>query len=123
MKRPILTVCLSVIALGFAFIAGTAFGQQAPKGRTSPPAQAEGRTALQPLASIDLGPELGFDGYELMVGIQNFDPGGANTMHSHKGTPRIVHILQGTLTEHRADGTVKDWKPGESLALGKEAPH
>jgi hypothetical protein len=129
MKRRVTTVCISVLSLTAAFIAGTAFGQQTPRGRTAPPAQNEG-SKTDILATIDLGPEFpSMQGYELRMTRTATNAGGAGPMHgarSAAGTPHIpacVHVLQGTVTEHRDDGKTTDFPAASTWCEGKAVTH
>lgn len=68
---------------------------------------------VEPLASIDLGPELeGMAGRSLRMRVVTIEPGGVfGPIHDHVGRPGVVYILQGTITDHR-NGVATDYGPG-----------
>jgi quercetin dioxygenase-like cupin family protein len=43
------------------------------------------------------------------------EPGGVFGIHSHKDRPAIAFIMQGTLTEYREGGYVKEHREGATL--------
>ncbi|MFJ6415356.1 cupin domain-containing protein [Paeniglutamicibacter sp. NPDC091659] len=65
------------------------------------------------MATVDLGPEIeGMAGRQLRMRRVTIEPGGVfGPIHDHKGRPGLVHILQGTITDHR-DGVATDHGPG-----------
>ncbi len=65
------------------------------------------------MATVDLGPEIeGMAGRQLRMRRVTIEPGGVfGPIHDHKGRPGLVHILQGTITDHR-DGVATDYGPG-----------
>jgi quercetin dioxygenase-like cupin family protein len=64
------------------------------------------------LATVDLGPEIGLEGYQLRMRMFTFEPGSVlGPVHDHKGRPGTVYILKGTITDHR-NGISKDYGPG-----------
>ncbi len=44
-------------------------------------------------------------------------------VYTHKGRPAVVHVVQGTLTERREGGYVKDYREGDKWSEGKETTH
>lgn len=68
---------------------------------------------VQPLATVDLGPEIdGMAGRQLRMRLVTMEPGSVfGPVHDHKDRPGIVYILQGTITDHR-DGVATDYGPG-----------
>ena len=68
---------------------------------------------IEPLAAIDLGREIeGMAGRQLRMRMVTIEPGGVfGPVHDHKDRPGVVYILQGTITDHRSDGTT-DYGPG-----------
>lgn len=68
---------------------------------------------VQPLATVDLGPEIdGMAGRQLRMRLVTMEPGSVfGPVHDHKDRPGIVYILQGTITDHR-DGIATDYGPG-----------
>ena len=65
------------------------------------------------MATVDLGPEIeGMAGRQLRMRRVTIEPGGVfGPIHDHMGRPGLVHILQGTITDHR-DGVATDYGPG-----------
>jgi quercetin dioxygenase-like cupin family protein len=105
------------LGLAAAFGLGTAVGQQTPpkenKGFTT------GSTAV-----IDLGPEIdGMQGRQLRMRVLTLEPGGVVGLHSHRDRPAVVHLLQGTLTEHKENGPTREIQKGTSWAEGKATTH
>ena len=109
----------TVWLLGTALAAGsgTAVGQQAP------PAENKGMKAPV-VASLDLGPEIdGMQGRQLRMRMITIEPGGVIAIHPHKDRPSVVYLLQGTWTELREGGYVKEYREGDSWAEGKTTTH
>jgi len=105
------------LALMVAFGLGTAVGQQ------SPPKDNKG-LAVEKTVTRDLGGEIeGMQGRQLRLRVLKLEPGGVIGLHSHKDRPGVGYILQGTLTEHRDGGAMKDHSAGEVLSSGKETTH
>lgn len=67
----------------------------------------------EPLATIDLGPEIeGMAGLQFRMRKFTFEPGAVfGPLHDHKERPGLVYILEGTITDHR-DGVATDYGPG-----------
>jgi len=67
----------------------------------------------EPLASIDLGPEIaGMEGRQFRMRKFTFAPGAVyGPVHDHIDRPGLVFILEGTITDHR-DGVATDYGPG-----------
>lgn len=77
-------------------------------------AESESRgVAVEPLASIDLGPEIeGLTGRELRMRLVTMEPGAVfGPEHDHRDRPGVVYVLQGTITDHR-DGVTTEYGPG-----------
>jgi quercetin dioxygenase-like cupin family protein len=110
---------LTVWLLGSALVVGlgTAVSQQAP------PTENKGmKTPV--VASLDLGPEIdGMQGRQLRMRLMTLEPGGVIAVHPHKDRPAVVHLLQGTWTELREGGYVKEYREGDSWAEGKATTH
>ena len=69
------------------------------------------------LAAIDLVKEIdSVDNRELRVSRASIAPGGHTGLHSHRGDPTIVYVLEGVLTNHRDDGTTEEFRPGQAFA-------
>ena len=83
---------------------GLIVGLWSASGQQAPPTENKG-VKVDVLATIDLGPEIdGMQGCQLRLRLVTTDPGGVNAIHSHKDRPAVVHVLQGTFTEHREGG-------------------
>ena len=115
-RNSMFGIAAGVLGVAFAFGIGVAVGQQAPtetKGvKVSPP------TALDLSQEID-----GVQGRQLRLRVVTVEPGGVVGVHAHAGRPAVAYVVQGTLTEHREDGLVKDRQEGESWSEGKEVVH
>lgn len=69
------------------------------------------------LAAIDLAPEIdNVQDRELRLSRATIAPGGHIGLHSHKGDPTIVYMLSGVLTNHHDDGTIEEFRPGQTFA-------
>jgi quercetin dioxygenase-like cupin family protein len=79
---------------------------------------------VEPLAAVDLGPEIeGMAGRQLRMRMVTFEPGGVyGPIHDHQDRPGIVYILQGTITDHR-DGVDADYGPGVGWPEDKKTVH
>lgn len=68
--------------------------------------------SAETLSTIDLGPEIGLEGYSLRMRLITLQPGAVfGPEHDHVGRPGVVYVLQGSITDHR-DGTSTDYGPG-----------
>jgi quercetin dioxygenase-like cupin family protein len=72
-----------------------------------------GGVTVEPLASIDVGPEIeGMAGRELRMRLVTLEPGAVfGPMHDHRDRPGVVYVLQGTITDHRY-GVITGYGPG-----------
>jgi quercetin dioxygenase-like cupin family protein len=79
---------------------------------------------VQPLAALDLGPEIdGMAGRQLRMRLVTLAPGGVfGPVHDHKDRPGIVYILEGTITDHR-DGIATDYGPGVGWPEDRNTTH
>lgn len=79
---------------------------------------------VQPLAAVDLGPEIdGMAGRQLRMRMVTIEPGGVfGPVHDHRDRPGVVYVLQGTITDHR-DGTVTDYGPGVGWPEDRRTRH
>lgn len=79
---------------------------------------------VEPLATIDLGPEIeGMAGRQLRMRKVSIEPGGVfGPMHDHKDRPGIVFILQGTITDHR-NGVATEYGPGVGWPEDRNTNH
>ena len=92
------------------FTAGLALGKQAA------PTDYRG-VDEEVLAAIDLAKEIhSVENRELRVSRAIVASGGHIGLHSHKGDPTIVYVLQGTLTNHHDDGTMQEFPAGQAFA-------
>jgi quercetin dioxygenase-like cupin family protein len=105
-------VWLLTLAAGVGI--GTVIGQQ------SPPTESKGLDA-KVVSTIDLAPDN--PGYELRMRNLVFEPGGVAGIHSHKERPAFAYILDGTLTEFREGGYVREYKPGEVVTESRDVTH
>ena len=76
------------------------------------------------LATVDLGPEIeGMDRRQLRMRMVTIEPGGVlGPIHDHKDRPGIVHMMQGTITDHR-NGVVTDYGPGVGWPEDRNTTH
>ena len=113
---------LVLFLLASALLSGPAPGQES-KASQAPPTENKGMKAPV-LASLDLGPEIeGMQGRQLRMRLITLEPGGVLAVHSHKDRPSVVRVLQGTWTEIREGGEVREHKEGDSWAEGKATTH
>ena len=79
---------------------------------------------VRPLAVVDLGPEIdGMAGRQLRMRLVTIEPGGVfGPVHDHRDRPRVVYVLQGTISDHR-DGTVTDYGPGVGWPEDRQTLH
>lgn len=115
-RKHISGIAAGVVAVATAFGIGVAVGQQAPtetKGvKVSPP------------TFLDLAQEIdGVQGRQLRLRVVTVEPGGVVGVHAHAGRPAVAYVVQGTLTEHREDGSAKERQEGESWTEGKDTVH
>ena len=93
---------------------GTAIGQQ------SGPTENKGMEA-KVMSTVDLAPDMA--GYQLRIRTITLAPGGVVAVHSHKDRPAFAYILEGALTEGRAGGYSKVYKPGDVLTESRDVTH
>lgn len=115
-RKTVFATATGMLSVALAFGIGVAVGQQAPtetKGvKVSPP------------TALDLGQEIdAVQGRQLRLRVVTIEPGGVVAVHAHAGRPAVAYTVQGTLTEHREDGTVHERHEGESWTEGKETTH
>ena len=69
------------------------------------------------LAALDLGPEIeGMAGRQLRMRMVTIEPGGVfGPVHDHIDRPRMVYILQGTITDHRNGVAIAESKEVEPV--------
>ena len=69
------------------------------------------------LAAIDPAKEIdSVENRELRVSRAIVAPGGHIGLHSHRGDPTIVYVLDGVLTNHHDDGTTEEFRSGQVFA-------
>jgi quercetin dioxygenase-like cupin family protein len=116
-RRWFFSVAIGLLGLALGLGLGTAIGQQAP------PTETKGQKIPMTI-SMDLGPEIeGMQGWQLRMRLIELEPGGVSAVHTHKGRPAVAHVLQGTLTEYREGGYVKEHPEGDKWSEGKETTH
>jgi quercetin dioxygenase-like cupin family protein len=79
---------------------------------------------VEPLASVDLGPEIeGLAGRELRMRLVTMEPGAVfGPKHDHRDRPGVVYVLQGTITDHR-DGVSTEYGPGPGWPEDRNTQH
>ena len=93
---------------------GTAIGQQsAPKDNKGLDAKV--------VSTVDLAPDM--PGYQLRLRTITVAPAGVAGLHSHKDRPEFAYILEGTLTELREGGYMKQYKPGDVITGSRDVTH
>ena len=103
---------LVTLVVGLAI--GTAIGQQ------SPPKDAKG-VDFKVMTTVDLAPDMA--GYQLRARTITFEPGGVAGIHSHRDRPAVAYIKEGTLTEMREGGYVKQYGPGDVITESRDVVH
>lgn len=69
------------------------------------------------LAAIDLAKEIDtVEDRELRVSRAIVESGGHIGLHSHRGDPTIVYVLDGVLTNHHENGTTEEFRSGQAFA-------
>ena len=93
------------------------------EGQQAVPTENKG-VKIEVLTTVDLGPEIdGMQGRELRLRRVTIEPGGIIGEHSHKDRPAVARVVQGTLTEHRSGGYVKNHPEGDNVSVGKDVTH
>ncbi len=88
-----------------------------------PPRESHGMHASTPTV-VDLGAEMdNVEGRQLRLRVLTIDAGGAVALHSHKGRPAVVYLLEGTLTEHIEGGETTDHHAGDTWTEAKSIVH
>jgi quercetin dioxygenase-like cupin family protein len=108
--RTVLRIIACISAGLTLFAAGFALGQG------SAPRDYKG-VKESVLAAIDLAKEIdSVENRELRVSRAIVAPGGHIGLHSHRGDPTIVYVLDGALTNHHDDGTTEEFRSGQVFA-------
>jgi quercetin dioxygenase-like cupin family protein len=113
-NRWVFPVAVWLLGLGLGVGLGTAIGQQ------SPPTETKGVDA-QVMGTVDLAPDM--PGYQLRLRTISLQPQGVVGIHSHKDRPAFAYILEGTLTELREGGYMRQYKPGEAITESRDVTH
>ena len=109
-RRLVLPIIMLVVGIGI----GVAVGQQ------TPPQDNKG-VDFKVLTTVDLGPDI--PGLQLRTREITFGPGGVAGVHSHKERPAIAYIKEGTLTEMRDGGYVKQYHAGDVITESRDVVH
>jgi quercetin dioxygenase-like cupin family protein len=103
-RAVLLFACLLALSAGYAL------------GQQSPPTDYK-LVREEVLAGIDLAKEIdSVQDCELRLSRAIIEPGGHVGLHSHLGDPTIVYMLSGALTNHHDDGTIEEFRPGQSFS-------
>ncbi len=62
-------------------------------------------------------------GWQLRLRALKAEPGAVFGLHSHKDRPAVAFVMQGTLTEYREGGYVKEHREGATLVEAKDTTH
>jgi quercetin dioxygenase-like cupin family protein len=109
-RRLVLPVIMLIVGIGI----GVAIGQQVP------PQESKG-VDFKVLTTVDLGPDI--PGLQLRAREISFGPGAVAGLHSHKDRPAVAYIKEGTLTELREGGYVKEYRPGDVITESRDVVH
>ena len=112
--RRSMSIVVGLLTLGVGFGLGIVVGQQ------SPPTENK-EVDAQVVSTIDLGPDMA--GYQLRLRKIIFGPGGVAAVHSHKERPAFAYVLEGTVTELRDGGYVKQYEPGGVITESRDVTH
>jgi quercetin dioxygenase-like cupin family protein len=117
MKRTaVFSLAAALGGIALAFRIGVVVGEQAPTENRG--------MSVSPPTAIELAQEIdGVEGRQLRLRVVTIEPGGVAAVHSHNGRPAVAYVVQGTLTEHREGGWVKERHTGESFSETKEVTH
>jgi quercetin dioxygenase-like cupin family protein len=110
LRRLVLPLATLIVGIGI----GAAIGQQ------TPPQESKG-VDVKVLTTVDLGPDI--PGLQLRTRELTIGPGGVAGIHSHKDRPAIAYIKEGTLTEMREGGYVKEYRPGDVITESRDVVH
>jgi quercetin dioxygenase-like cupin family protein len=106
---------LKLAALAAAVLAAAPALAQAPAPVPARLAPVEAPPA-KPTAKVDLGADFpALAGYEFAQQTVTIPPGTGRAMHSHKGNPEIVRVLQGVLTESHNGGAPAQYPAGSTM--------
>ncbi|TMQ19365.1 MAG: cupin domain-containing protein [Candidatus Rokuibacteriota bacterium] len=105
---------LPLLCLVVGFTLGTAIGQ------STPPTDTKG-VDFKVMTTVDLAPDM--PGYQLRARQIVFEPGGIAGLHSHKDRPAVAYVKEGTLTEMREGGYVKQYHPGDIITESRDVTH
>lgn len=95
---------------------------------TSASAQQAGAPATRgvvakPLTALDFGDDMpNLAGLAMRMRKIEIAPGGAIDMHSHRGRPAVLYVVEGSIVERRGDAQ-REYRAGESYAIGGDTSH
>lgn len=108
---------LWLAAVVFAFGAGRVVGEQAP------PTENKGARISAP-ETVDLAPWADdMKNRQLRIRKFTIEPGGVLGIHSHDDRPDVSYLVQGSLTELRAGGFVKERASDTLHSAGRGVTH
>ncbi|HTI65975.1 MAG TPA: cupin domain-containing protein [Caulobacteraceae bacterium] len=111
---------IKVLSVSFLLLAAPAFAQTGAPQRLAP----VDPPAPKVMASVDLGAEFpAMQGYEFAQMLMTVPPGAGWAWHSHTGSPEIVRILSGVLTDARNGGAPTPYGPGSTLVNAQGTQH
>src|SRR5882757_4906747 len=111
---------IKVLSVSLLLLAAPAFAQTGTPQRLVP----ADAPAAPVTAAIDLGAEFpSMKGYELAQMVMTVPPGTGRAWHSHAGSPEIVRILSGVLTDARNGGPPTNYGPGSTLSNAQGTQH
>jgi quercetin dioxygenase-like cupin family protein len=113
-SRRFLSLVIPLFCLVAGFTLGTAVGQQSPPKDNKD-------VDLKVMTTVDLAPDM--SGYQLRARRIIFEPGGVAGVHSHRERPAVAYIVEGTLTEMREGGYVKEYRPGDIITESRDVTH
>ena len=119
MRRTMWTGVLCAAAL-VGLPADIAIGQQGPK-----PAPTENRgLRYEALPGLDLTGQIeGVTGRQFRVRRLTVEPGGHSALHEHRDRPAILHILEGSIVEHRDGSEPREHRAGQAVPEPVETRH
>lgn len=106
----------TTILLGLLAAAGSAAAQQAGMPAT------RGVTASA-LTALEFGDDMNnLAGMAMRMRRIEIAPGGSIDMHSHRGRPAVLYIVDGRIIERRGEAR-REYRAGESYAIGGDTSH
>jgi quercetin dioxygenase-like cupin family protein len=79
--------------------------------------------SARPMTALEFGTDMpNLAGQAMRMRQVSIAPGGCIDVHSHRGRPALLYIVEGSIVERRGEA-VREYRAGESYAIGGDISH